>query len=86
MYVSASLQEAACICEGKAKSVMDLSGRDKDTLWEAIDKVTLLTVLATYMPCQATNCLCSLYIAGLTSSPCDSYRPEYCRMVMSEGV
>ena len=73
MYVSAFLQEAACICEGKAKSVMDLSGRDKDTLWEAIDKVTLLIVLATYTSCQAGNCLCSLCIVGLTSFPRGSY-------------
>ena len=33
------LQEAACVCEGKAKSVMDLSSRDKDCLWDGINKV-----------------------------------------------
>lgn len=35
----AMLQEAACICEGRAKPVMDLPNRDKDSLWEAIAKV-----------------------------------------------
>lgn len=34
------MQEAACICEGKAKAVMDMLSRDKDSLWEAIDKVS----------------------------------------------
>ncbi len=38
----AMLQEAACICEGRAKPVMDLPSRDKDSLWEAIDKVSSL--------------------------------------------
>lgn len=36
----ALLQEAACICEGKAKPVMDLPNRDKDSLWDAINKVS----------------------------------------------
>ena len=76
----AMLQEAACICEGKAKPVMDLPTRDKDSLWEAITKVSSLHCTI-FLPLAnpGSNVIC-LTLPSVLSLP------EHCAIrIVAEG-